>query len=265
MNPVYNSLILPYREGTTWIHRLDPRTKTLGFLLLALTAVLSDVRRWPTMTGILLSLLLIASSARIPLKTLLLRVSVVLPFSLMVLCTLPWMAEGPSGRASLGPWLISRHGLYILASITVKSALAVLAVSLLSMTTPFSAILAGLGRLRVPRVLVVLLSFMYRYLFVLIEETHRMMIARDARMAGPLSLKQQAHVTGAMAATLFLRTYERAERIAQAMLARGFDGEIRTLNLLRCSSADARFIALLLTVVALLLLWSQQVPVGPMP
>jgi cobalt/nickel transport system permease protein len=77
---------------------------------------------------------------------------------------------------------------------------------------------------------------MYRYMYVLVEEAQRLMTARDARSAegegrrAGGSIWWRARVTGNMIGTLFLRTYERSERIYQAMLARGFNGEIRTLH-----------------------------------
>ncbi|MCC6446748.1 MAG: cobalt ECF transporter T component CbiQ [Armatimonadetes bacterium] len=259
------SLLLPYRAGTTWLHRLDPRSKTAVFMLIALLVVLTDVRRWPVMAVTLAFLALTAAAARIPPGVFLARLSLALPFVLMVAVSLPWMAEGPSGRVPVGPWLVSRRGLYVLAGVSVKSSLAVLSLSLLSMITRFPDILAGLHRMRVPHAMLLLLAFMYRYLFVLAEEAHRMMQARESRSAGVLPWSRNLRVVGAMAASLFLRTYERAERILQAMLSRGFDGEFRTLSVLRLSPLDSLFIGLAITFMSLGLALGTTMAIGPIP
>jgi cobalt/nickel transport system permease protein len=83
--------------------------------------------------------------------------------------------------------------------------------------------------------LVAITGFLYRYLFVLADEARRMLQAREARSGAPDgrgggSVAWRAQVTGSMAGTLFLRSYERSERIYMAMLARGYDGTVRTLS-----------------------------------
>jgi cobalt/nickel transport system permease protein len=101
---------------------------------------------------------------------------------------------------------------------------------LLTATTPFPDVLHALGHLRVPSVLVAIVAFMYRYLFVLTDEAQRLMRARAARSARPPggggggTLRWRAQVTGSMAGQFFVRSYDRSERVYQAMLARGYSG-----------------------------------------
>jgi cobalt/nickel transport system permease protein len=135
----------------------------------------------------------------------------------------------------------------------VKAWLSVLSMLVLSSTTEFPALLQGLERLGLPRVMVMLFSFMYRYLFVMVEEVNRMRLARDSRNLGRKRMWQIRSV-GNMIGTLFLRSYERGERIYQAMVSRGFEGEVRTMNRLRLGRADLGFAVaflLYLAVVAL--------------
>ena len=104
-----------------------------------------------------------------------------------------------------------------------------------------------------PWVMVMLLSFMYRYIFLLTDEVMRMKQARDSRNFGGKRL-WQIRTIGNMIGTLFIRSYERGERVYVAMLARGFDGQTRTLNTLNFRQADAYFgisfcLALILTCV----------------
>jgi cobalt/nickel transport system permease protein len=123
----------------------------------------------------------------------------------------------------LGGLSLSRSGLWIFWNVLVKSCLGVFSIILLYSTTPFPSLVKGLERLGVPGVFTVLLSFMYRYLFLLTDEIHRMKRARDSRSFGGRwfwQLKTIGHMIG----TLFLRSFHRAERVYLAMLSRGYQG-----------------------------------------
>jgi cobalt/nickel transport system permease protein len=96
--------------------------------------------------------------------------------------------------------------------------------------------------LKRPGVMVLILSIMYRYIFVVSDEMMRMKMARDSRNFGGHRLWQW-RTLGNMVGTLFLRTYERGERIYSAMVARGFDGQARILEQLRFQTEDAFFAA----------------------
>lgn len=132
---------------------------------------------------------------------------------------------------------VSGQGLREFTTIAAKSWVSVQAALLLTYTTPFHDLVDGLRELRLPRIMVAIISFMYRYLGVLTGEAGRMNRARQARSAIPAgsasgaggSLRWRAAVTGHMVGSLFLRSYERSERIYGAMQARGFDGELRYL------------------------------------
>jgi cobalt/nickel transport system permease protein len=114
----------------------------------------------------------------------------------------------------------------------------------LAASTPFPDLMAAMRDLHFPRVLVAIISFMWRYLFVLVDEAMRLSRARDARSAvrpgynagGRISWR--ARVVGGMAGNLFLRSYTRSERIYQAMTARGYQGELRTMALSHLHALD---------------------------
>jgi len=126
---------------------------------------------------------------------------------------------------------ITDTGLRDVLSIAAKSWLSVQVALLLTYTTPFSDLIDALRALRLPAIIVSIISFMYRYLAVLGEEAGRMNRARRSRSAAAPqgrsggSLGWRARVTGAMVGSLFIRSYERSERIYAAMLARGFRGQ----------------------------------------
>jgi cobalt/nickel transport system permease protein len=122
-------------------------------------------------------------------------------------------------------------------SITWKSWISVQAAIILSTTTRFPDILYAMRFVHIPRLLVSVIGLMWRYLFVMADETFRLIRARQSRSAvssNPAyrpggTLPWRARVTGGMAGSLFLRSLERSDRIYLAMVSRGYDGEIRTL------------------------------------
>jgi cobalt/nickel transport system permease protein len=127
-------------------------------------------------------------------------------------------------------------GLIRFVSIVVRSWLSVQMAILLTATTRFPDLIHALRHLRLPQPLVSTISFLYRYLFVLTDETVRLLRAREARSARPAggggggSVAWRARVAGNMAGQLFLRSYERSDRVYNAMLARGYAGQLLTLN-----------------------------------
>ncbi len=142
----------------------------------------------------------------------------------------------PLATFAIGPLVltVSGEGLRQFTTIALKSWVSVQAALLLSFTTAFPDLVEALGRLRVPRLLVAIIGFMYRYLAVLADEAGRLSRARASRSAvvegrGGGTVAWRARVVGGMVGSLFLRSYERSERVYAAMQARGFDGEFRTM------------------------------------
>jgi len=165
------------------------------------------------------------------------RAAVALPFALAAV-TVVFSTPGQPllSVQLLGLELVCTDaGLARFASILLKSWLSVQMAVVLTASTPFPALLLALRIFRVPRVLVTIAGFTYRYLFVIGDEALRMMRARSARSGalggrGGGSVLWRARVTGGMAGSLFLRSIERSERIYDAMLSRGYDGEVRMLH-----------------------------------
>ena len=186
---------------------------------------------------------------------------IAIPFFLAALPLVFTRAGDPWTTIALGPIeaTISGQGVREFTTIAIKSWVSVQAALLLTFTTPFHDLVDALRQLRLPRIMVAIISFMYRYLAVLAGEASRMNRARAARSAdrdgrGGGSLRWRASVTGHLVGSLFLRSYERSERIYGAMQARGFDGELRYLPgspLARTSAAVALTAATLLIVFEL--------------
>ena len=142
---------------------------------------------------------------------------------------------------SIGTWEIdvTLSGVERFVSISLKSWISVQAAILLTSTTPFPDLLVAMRAIRVPRLLVAIFGLMWRYLFVLADEALRLVRARAARSSDTGipglrkggSLAWRAQTAGGMAGNLIMRSLDRSDRIYAAMLARGYDGEIRSLPL----------------------------------
>jgi cobalt/nickel transport system permease protein len=225
------------------IHRLDPRAKLIGLTGVTLVAVSTPLHAWPAWVACALALAAVALLGKVSARTLWTRARVVLPLVLFVAVFVPFVRKGGETIA-LGPLHVSEAGLATLAAVSAKAILGTLSAVLLGATTSFPDVLHALERLRAPRLLVLIAAFMYRYLFVIVEEVRRMRAALAARGYAPRHALQVAAI-GRVATALFLRTYERAERVHLAMLARGWSQNMPRLDVLAYRRADALFLGAL--------------------
>ncbi len=149
---------------------------------------------------------------------------------------------------------LSREGVIAVATILLKSWISVQAAGLLIFTTRFHDLVHSLERLRLPRLMVLVIHLMYRYMAVLTDEASRMMRARASRAASPPGAPRpstvwQAKVVGNLVGALFLRSYTRSERVYAAMQSRGYDGTFRAHPASPATAWDR--VALLATLAAL--------------
>ncbi|WP_376793332.1 cobalt ECF transporter T component CbiQ [Thermoflexus sp.] len=238
----------PYQPLESPIHLLDPRVKlvlTMGFIV---TATLLPAGAWLAYGLLGIGVLLTEYFSGLGIWKVLRRSIIALPF---VLAALPMVftAPGPAWITfSVGFWSLSvrMEGIVRFLSVLIKSWLSLQAALVLVGTTSFPDLLAAMRALGVPRFLVMTFGLMWRYLFLLADEALRMSRAREARSAAPGTAKARvggtlmwrAQVTGRMVGTLFLRTLERGERVYMAMVARGYDGEVRTLSMPPLTQSD---------------------------
>src|SRR4051794_20357268 len=208
-----------YSEGDGPLHRLDPRAKLLGTLLFVVAVVATPVGGWRLLAAEGLVLALAVGLSGIPPGELLRRW---LGFLVLVGALGAMVALSHPRRGEFG-------ALGVAATIVAKNSLAFLAMLLLANVTPFRKLLGALRRLGAPAVLVATLQFMYRYLYVLTDELERMAQARRARTFRRSARLGWGLRTG-LIGVLFLRAFERGERVHAAMVARGWDGTLRTLD-----------------------------------
>ena len=213
-----------WSRGSSFLHRRDARAKIVA-LLVFLVAVATTRRAFEWM-GLLFALMLLAGilAARLPVAGVLRRAAAVLPLSL-TFAAISWISGEPR-RAAL---------------LVEKSYLSALAALLLVATTPLPQLLRGLETLGAPRFLLMVAQFLYRYLFVIVEQAHRMRLAGLCR--GGLRRAGFRAAAGALG-VLFARSYERAENIHRSMISRGFQGHFQLLSTTRFEAADAAFVCL---------------------
>ena len=253
-----------YHHGSGLLYRADPRIKILIAVLFAFGVTVVPEGNWSAHAGFGLLAALAILLSKLPPLLVLRRALVALPF---VAAAIPLIFTREGDTVFTVPftgWTASAAGVTAVASIMLKSWLSVMLAVVLTSCTPPIDLIRGLERLRVPRVLAATIFFMYRYLYVIGGEGQRMMRARDSRSAAAAdgskaggSTAWRARVLGNMVGSLFLRSFERSERIHAAMQARGYDGTIRFADERTLVRADWLLLTGALTLLGGLVLYAR--------
>ena len=206
------------------IHKRDARIKLLASLVFLAVVATTPPLSWPCF-ALYASVLVIATmAARIPLAGLLSRAALVLPFCLVFGVTTWWI--GDHSRAV---------GLFEKAFLSAWTAL------WLAGTTPLPGLLKAAEWFGVPRLLILVIQFLYRYLFVLSEQAQRMRLAASCRAGTRGPGRALFHAAAGALAVLFARSYQRADGIHRAMQSRGFTGAFPAVALGQVNLGDALF------------------------
>ncbi|MBB2948679.1 cobalt/nickel transport system permease protein [Actinoplanes lutulentus] len=211
-----------YLDRESPLHRLSPEVKIAAVVLFTVVVVVTPRTEFAAFGGYALLIAAVAVLARVPALWLAKRATIELPFVLLAVA-LPLAGHGE--RVDWHGLSLSIDGLYGAWNIFAKGTLGVLASLLLAATTTMRDLVLGLDRLRCPSVFTQIMTFMLRYIDVLADDARRMRIARLSRGYDPRFLWQvKAFAVGIGA--LFLRSYERGERVYLAMLSRGYTGRL---------------------------------------
>jgi len=232
---------LSYRSSP--IHRLESRTKLLSVVVFTIFVILQP----PAAVSIVIcyavwpfAVLVIGG---IPLKFVAKHILMVSPF-VAVLAATTLFYDRTATVVSFGPWnFATTTGLLRCLSIIAKFTVTVAALIALVATTRFNDLLAGLNRLGVPRILVMQLGFLHRYIFLVMDRARHMLRARAGRRLSRLALRVELKTAAAIIGTLCLQSIEMAWRINTAMRARGFDGKPHTFGPARPGRGDIVFVA----------------------
>jgi|YNPNPStandDraft_1061719.scaffolds.fasta_scaffold17607_3 cobalt/nickel transport system permease protein len=197
-----------YSDGKSWVHRIDPVTKIIFFIFFSLFLILFSEITILFYPLFFLCLIILIVISRIPVIFILKNILVIIPFILLV---------------SLSGFFTKYFNFLVLGKTFANSFFILTLLILVVNTTKFPALLDGLKQLGVPKIILILLSFTYRYFFVLIDEIEKLIFSTKMRTHKKLNWKTLGSIIG----LIFVRSYERAERIYLAMRMRGFNGEIK--------------------------------------
>lgn len=223
--------------GSTPIHRIDARAKVLVTLLFILAVVSFGKYELTALFPFFLFPVIMIALGDLPVRYIIGKVALALPFAFLVGMLNPLFDRDVLVR--IGPLGIS-GGWISCASIMVRAILTVGVVLVLAGVTGFAAICRALEQMGVPRAFVVQLLFLNRYIMVLAEEGARAFRARELRSFGKRGMGIGAY--GSLMGHLLLRTWDRAERIYRAMLARGFTGEFHPRRSSRFGGSELLFL-----------------------
>jgi cobalt/nickel transport system permease protein len=220
-----------YRPGASAVHRLPPQCKLLAVFAFAIVVVATPREAFWAFAVYALLLAAVAFVARVPLSFVARRMVVEVPFVLFAFL-IPFIGLGE--RVSVLGVSLSVEGLWAAWNILAKATLGVIASVLLAATTEPRMILLGAQRLRLPTLLVQIAMFMLRYMDVIMDEMRRMRVARESRGFEARNFRH-IPVIARSAGALFIRSYERGERVHLAMLSRGYSGAMPVVHDLSAS------------------------------
>ncbi|MBN1364339.1 MAG: cobalt ECF transporter T component CbiQ [Syntrophaceae bacterium] len=227
---------LSYKD--TFVHRLDPRAKLITTLLFLFTVISFSKYEIAALLPFFLYPMLLMTIGEIPFMFIFKKVILVSPFAVFIGIFNPLL---DSGQVAVFQGLTISAGWLSFFSILIKFTLTVSTALLLIATTSFPGVCHGLRQLSLPSLFVSQLFFLYRYIFVLMEETMRIVRARNMRSYGERGKGMKIFVR--IVGILFIRTVEKAERIYFAMLCRGFKGDMPTIKRFHIKTGDLAFIA----------------------
>jgi cobalt/nickel transport system permease protein len=209
-----------YLHRHSLVHSLPSHLKIIAAVAFILVVVSTPVTQWPAFIAYFVWLLTVVFIAKIPFLLLLKRSLIEIPFVFFAIL-MPFFGTGE--KIQVGPFDLYREGLIAGSGIVVKGTLGVMTAIVLSTSTTAREILRGLERLRLPVLMVQIASFMLRYVNVVNDEMERMKVARESRGFEATGIKHWK-VLATAAGALFIRSYERGERVHLSMLSRGYDG-----------------------------------------
>jgi len=229
-------LLDQYATQDSWVHRLDPLAKIITTMVFVVCVVSFPKYELSALLPFVVYPVCLAGIGGIPFGCIGRKLIAVAPFAFLVGVWNPFLDDKiilHIGHIGVSGGWVSFLSIMSRFALTVGTSFILIAV------TSFQGICFGLQRLGMPRVMTVQLLFLYRYIFVLGGEVIRIARARALRSFGGkgMGFKVYSHIVG----QLLLRTLERAQRLYQAMLARGFDGEIRITRTVRFGLSETLF------------------------
>ncbi len=254
---MHHNYIDRYSDGNTIIHSIDARVKILSAILFSIVVVGLPRYSIAPLIWFMIGPFTIFILAKIPFKFVISRIVIAAPF-IVALAVCYSFIDSESRQVNFGPWQMQiRESLLICANIIIKFTLTMSALTALTATTPFSSLLCGLEKLYVPRLLILQLAILYRYIFLLIDIVGRYLRSYSARSLRYLGFKREMTIRSAMIGSILISSLDISERVNLAMMARGFDGKIHALSQEKIRGRDFLFAAIvcMYLVVLKVILW----------
>lgn len=214
------------------IHSLAPHAKILTLFAILITVIATPISNYMAFVGYGSIVFALILTAKLPIFTVLKRTTIEIPF-LVFAILMPFVSDNKEAAIAAA------------TSIIVKATIGVLLAIILSSTTPAREILRGFESLRMPNLLVQIASFMLRYLNVINDEMERMSVARASRGFEPKGIRDWKFLAAA-AGSMFIRSYERGERVHLSMISRGYAGKLPAIEVATVSTKEKTAIALVL-------------------
>ena len=242
-----------------FLQRIDPRAKLGIFLVLILTASLTQ--SFLALVSLYAVIVAAAVASRIPTDFFVKRVWLGVPFfAAIVIVPSIFFIPGPRVFAlTIGPLVVapSIPGIAGAILFVLRVGVCVSLAVLLVMTTPWADILKSLRALRVPQVFVLILSMTYRYLFLFLHTVNGMFLARKSRIVAKSRAREQRGWIGGSLGTLMSRSFKMSNDVYAAMLARGFTGEMRAYSTFHMAARDWMMLGAGVAIAVALLLADQ--------
>ncbi len=235
----------PFATGNSWLHKIDPRFKIVGAVLFSAIVALS--KTYPTLLGALFLAFLFVCLAKLSPIIFIKRLLFVSWFLIFLWTILPLTSTGPL-LYEWGPFVFKAQGVHLAAQISLKLLSILGALTSLTATMPLATTGHALHRLGIPEKLVHLLLVAYRYIFVIEQEYQRIFRAAKIRGFQPRTNLHTYKTYAYMIGMIFVKASERARRVHQAMLCRGFQGKFYCFHEFAADGRDFIFAVIMVSI-----------------
>jgi cobalt/nickel transport system permease protein len=235
----------PFAIGNSWMHQIDPRYKIVGAVLFSTIVALS--KTYPTLFGAFIFAALFVCLAKLKPAIFIKRLLLVSWFLIFLWVILPLTSPGAI-LFEIGPLVIKSQGIHLSAQISLKLVSILSALTALTATMPLATTGHALNRLGIPEKLVHLLLVAYRYIFVIEQEYQRIFRAAKIRGFQPRTNLHTYKTYAYMIGMIFVKASERARRVHQAMLCRGFQGKFYCFHEFAADGRDFIFAVIMVSI-----------------
>jgi cobalt/nickel transport system permease protein len=228
---------------------LDPRAKLLATLAFIILITLLPNGSYHAYLALFFALLVMIVASKVRFGHYLQSLLLIAPLLLAFLLSVPFIRDANPASTAL-----SSHRLELLFALVSKTVLSYLFSVVLLFSTSFTRLMEATQKLGMPKILVMIANFAYRYQFIIVDEVERLSRSRNSRLWQPRFINQ-AKTIGYMAGTLFIRSYERSERVYMAMSSRGFDGKFVSESEMKLTVSDFAYLLSCAAIIAAVWIW----------